>query len=320
MLRSPWVRAGFVVAALAAAVVAVWRSWPDVYEALTTMHPWLLVAALLVAPVYLYVTMLAWRVVLADLGSLLGGRDSFVVFFVSQLGKYLPGSLWNVVAAAELGSDRAVPRRRSLTSMAVAMLLALASGMTLGVLGVVLAPQEAQGRYQAALWLLPVMLVLVVPPVTNRLAALTLRLLRRPALEHPLTFRGTMGGLVLSLLGWMLAGTHVWLLGVATGMAATFSSYLVCTGAYALAWTLGFLFIPVPAGVGIREAVLVATLSGVLDPGAVLVVVLLSRVILTIADVGIAGVAAAMSRSGAAGDIGTRPDPDGDGSAPAVTP
>lgn len=166
-LQSPWVRGGFVVVALAAAAIAVWLSWPDVYSALTRLDPLLLVAACLVSPANLVATMLVWRVLLSDLGSHLTPRDAFAVFFVSQLGKYLPGSFWNVVAAAELGADRDVPRRRSLTGMAVALLLSLVTGLGLGVVGLLMSPQEARGRFDAVLWLLPFLVVLALPPVVN---------------------------------------------------------------------------------------------------------------------------------------------------------
>ena len=280
-----------MVAALAAAVVAVARSWPEVQEALERTEPWVLVAAGLVAPVYLVATMFAWRAVLGDLGSRLSLWDSFAVFFVSQLGKYLPGSLWNVVAAAELGADRRVPRRRSLTAMGVTLLMALAAGSALGVVGLLLAPSQAQERFGLAAWVAPVFVVLALPPVTNRLATVALRVLRRPPLEHALTVAGAAIGFGWTLVGWLLAGLHVWLLAIATGMAPTLGSYLVCTGGYALAWIVGFLAIPVPAGLGVREVILVAVLSQSLDAGSVIVVVLLSRVLLTAADLALAGYA-----------------------------
>src|SRR5665647_371356 len=160
-----------------------------------------------------------------------------------------------------------------------------------------MSPQEARGRFDAVLWLLPFLVVLALPPVVNRLVGWFLRVLRRPPLEHALTLRGTLGALGWSVAGWLLAGLQIWLLGIAAGMEASATSYLICAGGYALAWSLGFLFVPVPAGVGVREVVLVAVLSGVLDHGGVLVVVLISRAILTVVDIGLAGTAAALSRS-----------------------
>lgn len=299
VLRAPWLRVVFLVAAVAAAVVAVATQWSQVRAALSAMDAGPLLLSILVVPGYLYATMRAWRALLADLGSPLRERDALVVFFVGQLGKYLPGSVWNVLATAELGADRQVPRRRSMAAMAVAVLLSVASGVAAGLAGAFLAPSPEQAVPAVALWALPVLVALVLPPVTNRLAALALKVARRPPLEHPLTAAGTGAALAWTLLGWLLAGAHLWLLGVATGMAPTLTGLAVCTAGYALAWSLGLLAVPFPAGVGVREVVLVAMLSGLLDRGAVLVVVLVSRVVLTVADLAVAGAVAAVGRRGA---------------------
>lgn len=298
VLHSPWVRAAFLTAALAVAVVAVSTQWPDVRDALGALAVGPLVASAAVVPGFLYASMRAWRAVLADLGSPLRERDAVAVFFVGQLGKYLPGSVWNVLATAELGADRQVPRRRSVAAMAVAILLSVASGLALGLTGAVVAPRPSAPALVWALLALPVLVVLVLPPVTNRLAALALRLAGRPPLEHALTARGTGTALAWTLLAWVVAGVHVWLLGLAAGMAPTATSLVVCVGGYALAWSLGLLAVPVPAGVGVREVVLVAMLAGVLDRGAVLVVVLVSRVVLTLADFGVAALVGLVSRGG----------------------
>ena len=55
--------------------------------------------------------MLAWRALLADLGSPLPVRVAMRVLFLGQLAKYLPGStVWAVVAQTELAHDYDVPR------------------------------------------------------------------------------------------------------------------------------------------------------------------------------------------------------------------
>jgi hypothetical protein len=65
----------------------------------------------------------------------------------------------------------------------------------------------------------------------------------------------------------------------------------------ALAWAVGLIFIPAPAGAGVREAVLVATFAPQIGTPEALAVALASRVLLLLADVALAGVGAAV-RSG----------------------
>jgi uncharacterized membrane protein YbhN (UPF0104 family) len=55
-------------------------------------------------------------------------------------------------------------------------------------------------------------------------------------------------------------------------------------GAYALAWSAGFVIVFFPGGIGPREAVLVAVLSPVMPAASALVVALASRMVMTIGD------------------------------------
>jgi hypothetical protein len=76
---------------------------------------------------------------------------------------------------------------------------------------------------------------------------------------------------------------------------------LASVGGYALGFSLGMAAIGLPAGAGLREAVLVVALSGVLSPGLALLVALLARGIAVLADVVVALVAAFLTRR--AGDL-----------------
>jgi hypothetical protein len=66
----------------------------------------------------------------------------------------------------------------------------------------------------------------------------------------------------------------------------------LCVGAFALASVAGLLVVPLPAGAGVREAVLVVALSPVLPAGQSLLLALVSRAILTAGDLTVAAVAA----------------------------
>jgi uncharacterized membrane protein YbhN (UPF0104 family) len=72
-------------------------------------------------------------------------------------------------------------------------------------------------------------------------------------------------------------------------MPPTARGLALAVGGYALAWVVGFLVVVVPAGAGARELVLVAVLAGTLPHAAVLLVVLVSRVLVTLVDLLFAG-------------------------------
>ncbi len=297
VLRSPWVRWGFLVLALGLAVYAVVAVREDLLDAARALSAARLAVALVLSVLFVGATLLSWRAVLTDLGSRLDARSAVAVFGISQLGKYVPGGVWNIVAAAEVGADHGVPRRRTMTATAVATGVGVVSGAVVGVLALPFLAADALGPWAWTLWLLPAVVVLLLPPVLNRLLAVALRAARRAPFAQPLSWGGLGAAAAWAVLGWVLAGVQVWLLATGLGMATGVRTLALAVGGYALAWMVGFLLVVVPAGAGARELVLLAVLAGTIPHAELLLVVLVSRVLVTLADLAFAGAGAVLRRA-----------------------
>jgi uncharacterized membrane protein YbhN (UPF0104 family) len=72
--------------------------------------------------------------------------------------------------------------------------------------------------------------------------------------------RALVSALVVSALGWIVAGAAAWVFveAVSAGAVPAFGFLL---GAYALAWLVGFIVPFAPSGLGVREATFVALLA-----------------------------------------------------------
>jgi uncharacterized membrane protein YbhN (UPF0104 family) len=295
-LRSRWVRWGFLAAALGLAVWYVLDDRAALARAATDLSGTEVVLVVVLGAGYVWCTLLAWRAVLADLGSPLSLRSAVAVFGVSQLGKYVPGGVWNVVAAAEVGAGHSVPRSRSATSMLVAVAVSVASGAAVGAVALPFVSAGALGAWSWVVWAAPAVVVVLAPPVLNRLIGLAVRVARRDAPEHPMTWGGLGRAAAWSVAGWLVAGLQLWVLCTGLGLPPTARTFALATGGWALAWTAGFLFVVAPAGAGVRELVLAAVLAGALSGPAAALAVLVSRVVLTLVDLAFAGAGLLLTR------------------------
>lgn len=296
LLRSRWVRRGFVVAAVAAAVVAVVLERDAVAQASRQVSWGFLLLALGLSLLGAVFAALSWRAVSAGLGARLGVRDACVVYLVGQVGKYLPGGVWNVLASAELGSDRGVERRRTVGTLLVAVLLSAVVAATLALLTL---PGAPGGLLEGQPWMVvlaPLVLVAAAPVVLNRALVLLLRATRQAPVAERLGPGPVVVAGLWSLASWVAVGLQVLVLAVAVGAAPGTGLVRLSLGGYALAWLVGTALVFLPAGVGAREAMLALALAPVLGTGGILVVVLLSRVLLTAADLLAAGAGLAVAR------------------------
>lgn len=299
VLRSPAVKWAFLAIALGFAAWFVASRWEAIAAALARLPWWALVVALVASAVYVGLTLEAWRGIVRDLGHPLAVRPAVALFGVSQLGKYIPGGVWNIAAAADLGRAHGIPARHSVAAMTIALLISLVSGVGVGALGFAVAPTPALADWAWLMWSGVPLLVLLIPPVLNRLIALAWRILRLEPLDTPggsLSTRGVAVATAWSLLAWIVAGVAVAALAIGLGAPATWHTVVQCIGGYALAWVIGFLFVIAPAGAGVRELVLAAALAGTLASAEIVTLVLLSRVLLTAVDLGFAAVGGVETR------------------------
>ena len=294
--RGQIARLAFLALTLAAGAYAVGRQWTRVQAGFAELGPVPLVVALVPALASVAAMMLAWRGLLGSLGSPLRLRPAARIFFTSQLGKYLPGSVWPVVAQMQLGRAYRIPRARSAAAAALAMLVSLSSALVLAAATLPLGGGANAAGYRWAFAVAPLLLAGLHPKIANPALRTLFRLTRRPEIE-PLTARTIAETAGRSVAGWLLAGAHIWVLAVALG-ATPGRTLLLAVGGYAFAWSVGFIIVFAPAGAGIRELILVATLQPVLDPGKATVVALASRLVTIVADLVAAALTAREGRAG----------------------
>lgn len=311
------VRWGFAAVAVALGGYAIAREWPDVRAALASIGPVAAVAAFVSVLVAMFAAMQVWRVLLAAVGSPVPVRVGARIMFVGQLGKYLPGSVWPVLAQMELGNVHHVPRRNSASASVLTMLVSTLSGLLTAL--VTLPFVAGLTPYRWAFLAAPALLACLHPKVLNYVLGRVFALTRRPPLEQPLTARAIATSLGWSFLAWVFYGLQIWLLATRLG-APRGPATLLALGGFAFAWSVGFLAVFAPAGAGVREVLIVALLGPVIGVGAGTAVALVSRALTTLGDLLAAAVAVVYfrrTRSGlpdaARSDPGPGPGQSGDG-------
>ena len=283
-----WFRRVMLVVLLAFAVTAIVSNREGLLEALREIEPWAVPVAFVPGALALLTSLGAWRSLLADLGSRLPWRAAARIFFLSQLGKYVPGSVWSILTQMELSRQHNVPKRSILMVGVVSIAVAVTSGLTMAVLMLPFAVPDAIARYWWVLLVLPVLLSLLHPAVLSRCLGIAMKVLRRePPPKRP-SWRGlgTTAGFQFST--WLLLGVHAWILLIGLG-APPMTALPVALGGYALAYAIGQMAVGLPAGAGVREAGLTLVMSTVVPAPAALLLALMSRALLTLVDLTMAG-------------------------------
>ncbi|MGH8889862.1 MAG: lysylphosphatidylglycerol synthase domain-containing protein [Acidothermaceae bacterium] len=288
-------RIAFFAIVIAVFVIALHSRWNQVQGSLDKLSPLDIIVAIIFGFGNIFTSMLGWRTLLRDIGSPLSLPVAMRVFFVGQLGKYLPGSVWTVVAQADLGRDHEIPPRRTVAVSVVAMGVSLAAALGIAALTLPFSAPGKSVHYWWAWLLLPVLVVGLMPSMVDKLTHLLLKILRREPPDHEFTWHGVVRALGWYTVSFLCVGMQVYVLAVVLH-APSGRALALALGGTALAFAAGFVAIFVPAGAIVREAVLVAVLSPVLDRGPALVIAVVSRLVATVGDGVFAAVALWVAR------------------------
>ena len=191
----------------------------------------------------------------------MAGHDSRTIYFAAQLGKYVPGSVWPAVIQARLGRRNVVGGTTMLISYAIWMGVLCAVGAVTSALVLTNGDMERPPGWSSRRSASRARRVAAVrprprPPSARHLGGPT----QRPPHRGP-RIRRDAGRLavLLSAATWLAFGVHAWVL--ARPLGADPADLPLVVGAFALAFVAGVVVVPLPAGAGVRETILVLTLG-----------------------------------------------------------
>jgi glycosyltransferase 2 family protein len=296
----PLLRVGQVVLVAATAyflIAYLARSWTSVKDYDWTLDlGWLALSALAFLAFYLAQAVL-WWLLLRGFGLRSPLPLATATWAKSILARYMPGNVFMFVGRAWMSHAQGLP----VDCVSAAMVYEQALGVCSALLTVaVLFPfwEYRPGVTALSLLAIPVLVALLHPRVFGPVADRALRLLHRPPLDVTLGFAAVLALLCYSVVAWLLAGLGAWLLARAvTGLDV--GALPIVVVAYALAYVIGMAAFIFPSGIGVREAVLTASLARQLPGGVALAWALLLRLWVTVIElvfVGLAVAAAALVR------------------------
>ncbi len=263
-------------------------------ETVLHAHPgWLAASALL------YVTGLGfsaffWFRLLRVLGQKPDPVAAARAYYVGHLGKYVPGKAWALLLRTTLVSGPDVRPSVAAMTAVYETLTTMAMGALLAAVLLTWLAADSGTYVWQALGLLALAGIPILPGVFNFLVRRSAApFLRGDAQPLPAVRTPTLlFGLALGGCGWVLLGTSLWavLEALRPESAALEGATLArCIAFLALAYVAGFLALPAPGGLGVRELILQQFLEPELGPLPSLVAVLLLRLLWTAAEAGMAG-------------------------------
>jgi len=263
-----------VLAFVARAIAANWANFRAVDIAISPRPAWLALSTLMVVAVSV-LQIQSWRQLLAGWGQTLRFATAARIWFLANLGRYVPGKVWSVAGMVVLAREAGVePWAATASAFAVQ---ALGLGTAVALVGAATPTAASPVRLGIAALAAAGTITLLA---SERAVAWLGRMAGAATPWRPLPIGAILASALLTFLGWVGYGLAFWLLARGLGLPATLS-LPVAAGVFAVGYILGLLALFAPGGIGVREGVFIALLTPALGAGGALVLSLASRLQLT---------------------------------------
>jgi len=262
------------------------RNWSDLQAQPIswTFRPAPALAAVIVIELMYGMLIEAWRRMLSGWGQSLPLLDSARIWFVSSLGKYVPGKVWAIASMALMARDAGVAAWAATASAIILQALAVVTGAGVAALAGTRALQSTDPRLLPLFW------------ATGAAGAIGVGLLFwRPAMRRLLDLAGAgsgspsigpvIFGAVANAVAWVGYGLALWMLAQAVLPESNLAPSLAIA-AFAASYVAGLIALFAPGGLVVREGLLIALLQGSIGLGPATALAVASRVLLTITELG----------------------------------
>jgi len=267
--------------------LSIYRGWHDASPFQWNARPWPLVVSFTLALAFWLMTGGEWNIIVRYLGGTLALRKGLKIYFLSNLGWYLPGKVWYAVGRAYLGQQEGVSVGVISTSVLMEMALSLTSSALMATLALPLvSPLLGAKSLYLGVAVLVLGLAVLHPALMKPALTLLERLLPGPkrTMNPPLRYLVMMGLLVGYLFIWGFVGAAFFIL--LNAIYPLSLAWLPTVAAiYAVSWMAGFLAPFAPSGLGVREGAMILLLGRYLPVPAVTAAAILFRLWLILAEV-----------------------------------
>ena len=247
------------------------RQWPDTRERLGQIHVTDMAISVVMFALFLScIRATTWRSILNGFGYPVPRRPALRVWIVSELFRYLPGAIWQVLSRVRQIKPYGVRGSVCSTSQVLELFIFLLANVCVAVscllfLGFKHIHGPARNWLFIAIFLVPFLSLILHPRVFYGLTDRILAWLGKPPIANRLSLGHLMRLFSLAIVGLLWQSAALWIL-LHGALGIGWRDWWILAGAYCLAWTAGFIAIWAPAGAGVREAVLIGALQLALPP------------------------------------------------------
>lgn len=225
-----------------------------------------------------------WKYLLKLFKQNISFPDSLKIWFAANLGRYLPGKIWQITGLVYLGQKKGLEKKALTQSVIYSQLISLISGSSLSffLLSDILDSKINTLTFKIVI-IISNIIFFAFPSILIHLGNLLLQVLKRNKLNLTITRKDFFLYYIMQVINWLGLGFSFYLC-TKSLYAADFDFSLNYLFLLPLSWIIGLISIFAPGGIGIREGVLTFLLLNFLPKELAIILPWAHRIIISLVE------------------------------------
>ncbi|MDO8740488.1 MAG: lysylphosphatidylglycerol synthase domain-containing protein [Candidatus Woesearchaeota archaeon] len=255
----------------------LYQNWSQLKSYSITFNYFYLALSFIFLFAHLLLSVYGWKMIMNLLKAKLDFKSSIRIWFLSQLGRYVPGRIWYLLGRMYLCEKKKISKYTTFVSLMLELAMhVLSASFTALIFVPAMIEDGGLMKFLPVFLTIPVGLILIHPKIFNFFVNIGLKIFRKKTVELKIKYSSLLGLLAFYMFSWVVNGMGFYLL-IKSFYATPLSLILPLTGAFAVSWIIGFLSLITPSGLGIREGILTFLLGFYFPLPIAIIISLVSR-------------------------------------------
>jgi len=203
----------------------------------------------------------------------------------SDFGKYLPGKVWGYAMLFHVYVEEKKSQTKVSFSFFFELIASVLAAFIIFIFSFFFVEIQLFMEYRLiSIVALLFLLVLLHPSILEYLSNIVLKILKRTYIKFELSYTDVLQIVFFYICNWLIFGIS-FILFVNSFIPVSLNYYFYITGAVAISGLIGMFAIFVPAGLGVRESVMIVALAEIMLKSLSGIIAILSRLWLTASEI-----------------------------------
>lgn len=214
----------------------------------------------------------------------------------SEIGKYIPGKLWGYGYLINHYKKEGISIKNIAVCSLYEIILIVLSTCLIFIISFLFTNNELIYSYKVfAIILLVVFFIVIHPRIMQYFLNIALKIVKKEPVEIKLDYFNILKLILFYTCNWFIFGFAFYMM-INSFYQLSLHHFFYLTGSFALASLAGFFAIFAPAGIGVREGILLILLQIIISSEVAIFISFLSRVWITLSEAILIGLIAGFNK------------------------